>query len=89
MSEDRTTLLEFPCRFPFKIMGAKDDAFAATMLAVVQQHAPKTTEVDVIVRESSNGNFLSLTVTITATSKDQLDNIYRALSSHPMVKFAL
>ena len=89
MNEERTTLLEFPCRFPLKIMGDKHETFAITILNVIQSLAPETTEMDMIVRESSSGNYLALTVTVTATSKDQLDNIYRALSSHPMVKVAL
>lgn len=89
MSEEKPTLLEFPCRFPLKIMGDKHDTFASTILAVIQTLAPETSEGDMIVRESSSGNYLALTVTVTATSKDQLDDIYRALSSHPMVKVAL
>lgn len=86
---EQTDVFEFPCRFPLKIMGERHEHFAATILTVVQGHAPATTEIDVDVRESSSGRFLSLTVTVTAESREQLDNIYRALTSHPMVKVVL
>lgn len=89
MSEQEKPLIEFPNRFPLKIMGERHEDFASIMLAVVQVHAPDTSEVDVVVRESSSGRFLSLTITVTATSREQLDNIYLSLTSHPMVKVAL
>ena len=40
-------------------------------------------------RDSSGGKYISLTITITATSREHLDNFYRALTSHPLVKYAL
>lgn len=80
------TLLEFPCEFPLKIMGDHHEAFAETILAVVQQHAPDTQAHHVRTRLSSKGNYISATVVVTATSKQQLDNIYLSLTSHPMVK---
>jgi putative lipoic acid-binding regulatory protein len=89
MAEEKKPLIEFPSRFPIKIMGERHEAFASTILTVVQVHAPGTTEVDVVVRESSGGRYLSLTVTVTATSQEQLDNIYRAVTSHPMAKYVL
>ena len=89
MTEENKPLIEFPARFPLKIMGERHDEFAAIILAVVQVHAPDTTEVDIVVRESSGGRYLSLTVTVTATSQEQLDNIYRAVTSHPMAKYVL
>lgn len=82
----RETLLEFPCDFPLKIMGETHEAFAQTMLQVVQQHAPDTQEHHVRTRLSSKGNFISATITVNATSQAQLDNIYYSLTSHPMVK---
>ncbi|MBV1775071.1 DUF493 domain-containing protein [Burkholderiaceae bacterium DAT-1] len=89
MSESQDTLLEFPCRFPIKIMGAHHDEFTTTMLHVVRGHAPDVTELDVEMRASSGGRFLSVTITITAHSKPQLDNLYRELTAHPMVKVVL
>jgi len=86
---DKDDLFEFPCRFPLKIMGERHDEFAVTILEVVKQHAPGTTEADLDVRESSSGKYLALTVTITADSREQLDNLYRALSGHQMVKVVL
>lgn len=82
-------LFEFPCRFPIKVMGEKHNAFAPTVLSVVRQHAPATAEADIEIRESSNGRYLSLTVTVTAHSREQLDDLYRELSGHTMVKVVL
>lgn len=82
-------VFDFPCRFPIKVMGERHDAFAQTILQAVQQHAPGTVETDIQVRESSNGRYLSLTVTVEAVSREQLDAIYRALSGHEMVKVVL
>lgn len=80
------TLLEFPCVFPLKVMGLAHPEFVRSILAAIQEHAPDTTEAHVTTRPSSKGNYTGATVRITATSKEQLDNIYRALTSHEMVK---
>ena len=89
MSTDRTTLLEFPCDFPLKIMGARHDEFAQTIVTVVLTHAPDFDPATLEMRPSKAGNYLSLTCTVRATSQRQLDNLYRELSSHPMVKVVL
>ncbi|MDF0606157.1 DUF493 domain-containing protein [Neisseriaceae bacterium TC5R-5] len=86
---ESTPLMEFPCRFPIKVMGERHDDFVSTIGEVVRQHAPDLSEQDLQLRESSAGRFYALTVTVNATSREQLDNIYRSLSSHPMVKMAL
>lgn len=83
------TLLEFPCEFPIKIMGERRDDFAQTMVAIVLSHAPDFIAESVEMRASSGGKYLSITCTIRATSKPQLDNLYRELTAHPMVKVAL
>jgi len=89
MSEERTTLLEFPCDFPLKIMGPRHDEFAQVIVGVVLVHAPDFNPATVEMRPSSKGNYLSLTCTIRAVSQLQLDTLYRELSSHPMVKVVL
>jgi putative lipoic acid-binding regulatory protein len=86
---DGDTLLEFPCDFPLKIMGATRDDFAQAILDVVLKHAPDFDPAGVTMRPSKAGNYLSLTCTIRATSKAQLDALYRELSSHPWVKVVL
>lgn len=86
MTDARKELIAFPCRFPLKIMGARHDAFRTTMIEVVRAHAPDLTEQDVELRESTGGRYLSVTITVNATSRAQLDTIYLALTSHEMVK---
>lgn len=83
------TLLEFPCDFPLKIMGARHDDFAQSVLAVVLRHCPDYDAAEMSMRPSSNGNYLSLTCTVRAHSKPQLDALYTELSAHPLVKVVL
>ena len=82
-------LLDFPCEFPIKMMGRDDPEFRAAALAAVERHAGKIDEDAIRVAMSSNGNFLSITVTITATSREQLDNIYRDLTDDEQILVAL
>lgn len=83
------SLIEYPSDFPIKIMGAMQDNFAEVIVEVVTLHDPEFHAGRLEMRPSSKGNYLSLTATVRATSREQLDNLYRALSSHPMVKVVL
>lgn len=87
MSEQ--TLLEFPCSFPIKILGANQEGFAQQILAVVLRHFPDFDAAGMEMRASSKGAYLGLTCTVHATSKPQLDELYRELSAHPLVKVVL
>lgn len=86
---EQETLIEFPCDFPLKVMGATRAGFAQTVVEVVMKHAPDFDAAKVEMRPSKAGNYLSLTCTIRATSKPQLDALYRELTSHPWVKIVL
>jgi putative lipoic acid-binding regulatory protein len=88
MSEPET-LLEFPTDFPIKIMGERRDDFAQTMVELVQRHAPDFRPESVEMRASRSGNYLSVTCVVRATSKAQLDALYREITAHPWVKMAL
>lgn len=83
------TLLEFPCDFPIKIMGATRDGFAQAVLDVVAKHAPDFDAASMEMRPSRGGKYLSLTCTIRAVSKAQLDALYLDLTAHPFVKIVL
>lgn len=89
MPEHKETLLEFPCAFPLKIMGLASDALAQAVLGVVRRHAPDFDGATMEMRASSGGKYISLTCTVQATSKAQLDALYRELTSHPLVKVVL
>ena len=88
MSEPET-LLEFPTDFPVKIMGERRDDFAQMMVELVQRHAPDFRPESVEMRASRSGNYLSVTCVVRATSKAQLDALYREITAHPWVKMAL
>ena len=81
--------LEFPCRFPVKAMGEAGQAFEDAVLAIVRRHAGPVPPADVTRRASRKGRYVSLTVEITATSRRQLDDLYRELSSHERVAVVL
>lgn len=83
------TLLEFPCDFPLKIMGHAQDNLAQEVLDVIHQFAPDYDGKTMEMRASSSGKYVSLTCTVNAQSKAQLDDLYRALTSHPLVKVVL
>lgn len=88
MSEQET-LLQFPCTFPIKIMGRMEEGFADAMVEVVLRHAPDFDAATVSMKASSGNKYLSLTCTINAISKQQLDDLYREISGHPLVLMAL
>lgn len=83
------TLLSFPTDFPIKVMGRRSDDFAQLVLGIVMKHAPDFDAATLEMRPSKNGNFLSVTATVNAQSKQQLDDLYRELTSNPQVLMAL
>ena len=89
MATYKDTLLEFPCEFPLKVMGKADHTLAQAVLEIVSRHAPDFDGATMEMRASSGGNYLSITCTVIATSKPQLDAIYMDLTGHPLVKVAL
>ncbi|ADQ85631.1 MULTISPECIES: HP0495 family protein [Methylovorus] len=86
---DQDTLIEFPCDFPIKVMGETHETFSDTVVDVIRVHAPEFDATRVEMRASSGGRYISLTCYVYVTSKPQLDDIYRALTSHPSVKVVL
>jgi hypothetical protein len=83
------TLLEFPCDFPIKVMGTRTDDFAQTVVEIVLRHASDFQAESIEMRPSSAGKYLSVTCTVRAESREQLDALYRELSGHPAVKVVL
>ncbi|MGZ8226806.1 MAG: YbeD family protein [Methylococcaceae bacterium] len=87
MSEE--TFFEFPCRFPIKAMGKTNLEFDLLVLEIVRRHSTQIDEGTVTTRPSKDGNYISVTVTIEASSKKQLDAIYQELNDHPHVLMTL
>ncbi|GAB6142206.1 DUF493 domain-containing protein [Methylosoma difficile] len=83
------TFFEFPCQFPIKAMGKTDIEFDLLVLEIVRRHTSAINENEVKTRPSKDGNFLSVTVMIEASSKKQLDAIYQDLHDHPLVLMTL
>ncbi len=82
-------LIEYPCEFPIKIMGHTRAGFAQSVLEVVHRHVPGFDGGTMEMRASKHGKYLSITCTVNATSREQLDELYRELCDHPMVVMVL
>ncbi len=83
------TLLEFPCDFPIKMMGRDTPEFRATVRELVEKHTGPLDDESIQNSLSRNGRFVSVTITVSAESREQLDNIYREVTAHEDVLMAL
>jgi len=83
------SLIEYPCRFPIKVMGANTTEFVSSMLVIARAFEPGFDEASLQQRPSRAGNYLGLTLCIHVTSREQLDEVYRTLTTHPLVKYVL
>jgi uncharacterized protein len=88
-SAERASLIDYPSAFPIKVMGIQAEGFETAMVAIARQFDPAFDAATIERRPSKAGNYLGLTLTVTATSREQLDELYRVLSSHAMVKVVL
>ena len=88
-TENPETLIEFPCQFPIKVMGRTQGGFAQAVVGIVQRHAPDFDPAALEMRSSREGNYLSVTATVNATSREMLDALYQDLCDSPMVTMVL
>ena len=86
---ERDSVIEFPCRFPIKIMGRDESGFRAHVLQIISPHVDDILPGDISVRASREGTFLSVTVTVDARSQAHLDRIYRTLTASERVLYVL
>ncbi|OIN91785.1 MAG: DUF493 domain-containing protein [Comamonadaceae bacterium CG1_02_60_18] len=86
---DQPSLIQYPCAFPIKVMGVQNEQLVAAITHIAQQFDPGFDATTVTLRPSKGGNYLGVTITINATSRAQLDELYRTLSTHPLVKVVL
>ena len=89
MPVETESLIEYPCDFPIKILGRTQAGFAQAVLEIVRRYAPDFDGAAMEMRTSKKGKYLSVTCEIRATSRQQLDDLYRALCDHPMVVMVL
>ena len=83
------TLIDFPLAFPIKIMGRREGGFTKTVIEIVLRHAPDFVPGTLETRPSRQGKYVSLTATVNATSREQLDALYQELCDHPSVVMVL
>ena len=89
MTDSEENLMSFPCEFPIKAMGEAEEDFDALVVGLIRKHCPDILEGAVKQRKSKEGRYLSVTVTIQAQSKQQLDDIYMDLTAEKRVLMAL
>jgi len=89
MKSAPASLIEYPSSFPIKVMGANVDGFVNAVTGIARQFDPSFDAATIEMRASKASRYLGVTITVTATSREQLDSLYRALSAHPMVKVVL
>lgn len=83
------SLIRYPCMFPIKVMGAHVEGYVEAVVHVARQFDPDFDAATLERRPSRTGKYLGLTLHIRATSREQLDELYRTLSTHPMVQVVL
>jgi len=88
-SHHEDSLMTYPCPFPIKVMGLRQEGFVGAVTEIARRFDPASDAASVELRPSRQGRYLGITITVTATSREQLDNLYRALTTHPMVKVVL
>jgi uncharacterized protein len=88
-AEPEQSLIEYPCRFPIKVMGANHPDFVAVVAAIAQSFEPEFDATTIAINTSKGGNYLGLTIAVWVTSRAQLDALYIKLTGHPMVKVVL
>jgi len=86
---DGQSLIEYPTDFPIKVMGRREPRLVHTIVEIVQRHAPDFDPATVEMRTSKKNSYLSVTCTVRATSREQLDTLYQELCDHPMVVMVL
>ena len=88
-TELTASLIEYPCEFPLKIFGLQQAGLAQAVQEVVSKHDPGFVAASIGMRASKNARYVSLTCTVHATSREQLDALYQDLCDHPMVVMVL
>jgi putative lipoic acid-binding regulatory protein len=86
---EKTSIIEFPCHFPVKIIGNNKGYFLTEIRQLVNKHFPDFPEVELTPRHSAQNSYIAVTVTVYAESQAQLDNFYRDLTQHPDIKMVL
>jgi putative lipoic acid-binding regulatory protein len=83
------SLIEYPCRFPIKVMGANVEGYVTALTHVAKSFDPGFDASTIELRPSKAGNYMGVTLSVYVTSREQLDELYRTLTTHPMVKIVL
>ncbi|MCC7516620.1 MAG: DUF493 domain-containing protein [Pseudomonadales bacterium] len=87
--EQEPPKIEFPCRYPIKVMGVAGEEFRSATVSIFEKHAGAIAQTDISIRASSGGNYEALTITITAQGETHLQAIFADLKDHPLVRMVL
>ena len=89
MDEEISVKIEYPCAYPIKVMGLREEGFVACIVEVVKQHDPLFVPETITFRESRNGKYLSVKITITATGPDHIQALFNDLKATGRVVMVL
>jgi putative lipoic acid-binding regulatory protein len=88
-STEEKPLIDFPCFFLIKVMGLAEKQFTIKIVELIQKRVPSFSAENVEMRDSSSGKYTSLSCNVWVTSQDELDDVYRDITAHPLVKYTL
>ncbi|MCB5227166.1 DUF493 family protein YbeD [Alishewanella sp. 16-MA] len=80
--------LEFPCQFNFKVLGIAESRLVDDVMMVIQQHT-EATDYSPLVKPSAKGNYHSVSVKVTVTSKEHIELLYTELGKIELVRYVL
>ena len=81
--------LKFPCEFPISVMGLNVPEYKEKIFVILKKHVPEVEEKDLITAFSANKKYCSLKTRFTAQSREQMDELYKELTAHELVKWVL
>ncbi len=88
-AKENTSLMSFPCSFPFKVMGLNHENFEKDIIKIIEKHVPQWNNDNIHRKASKKGKYTALTITFIAESQEQLDGLYREVTAYPDVKMVL
>ena len=89
MTDNNTSLMQFPCHFPIKVIGIKTANFVSDVTLITRKYFPNTRDEDITSQDSKQSNYISLTLTVYAENQTTLDALYLELTKHPDMKMVL
>ena len=89
VTESNDDIFKFPCEYPIKVFGLNQPKIEESVCSIVENYVGKLHKNQVSIKNSSKGKYVSITIRIIATSRQQLDSINADLQKSPLVSYLL